>query len=146
MRRSRQAFSAPSKQIPGSIRRSDLNSIASISASSTISNLGPSRRPQSRVTPLSNGNKIHASTTASHIGLSRVPSVERVTARTSRQPSYDGIDQPLTHGGDRVWEMTFRPQGRILGVGNHGVVQVSGTERRHDVLRGESSPARKSEA
>src|ERR1700730_4433468 len=37
MRRSRQAFSAPSKQMPSSNPKGDLSSIASISASSTIS-------------------------------------------------------------------------------------------------------------
>src|SRR5262249_42964518 len=37
MRHLRQAFSAPSKQMPGLNPRGDLNSIASISASSTIS-------------------------------------------------------------------------------------------------------------
>src|SRR5712691_1620196 len=37
MPHSRQAFSAPSKQMPGSNPKGDLNSIASISASSTIS-------------------------------------------------------------------------------------------------------------
>src|SRR5260221_3221045 len=44
MPHSRQAFSVPSRQMPGSNPKNDLNSIASISASSTISitSSGPS--------------------------------------------------------------------------------------------------------
>src|SRR6266851_7760757 len=61
---------------------------------------------------------------------------------TSRQGFGKRVDQACAHGRDRVWNVAFRPQGRILWVENLRVRQVSGTERRNEVLRGESSPAR----
>src|SRR5215218_2104424 len=84
------------------------------------------------------------STTASLVVLPRISCVWRATARTAWQASDKGIDQPLTHGCDRVRDVAFRPQGGILWVGNRRVLQVSGIERRNEVLRGESSPSRRS--
>src|SRR3981081_3720805 len=63
---------------------------------------------------------------------------------TSRQDPYERIDQSYAHGGDRVRDVTFRPQGRILWVGNRWVWQVPGAAWRDEVLRGESSPSRRS--
>ena len=40
------------------------------------------------------------------------------TARTSRQCSCDGIGQANAHGRDRVRDVAFRPQWRLLWVGN----------------------------
>ncbi len=59
-----------------------------------------------------------ASTTASLTMLLRELSGWRVTTWTSRQASDDCINQPVAHGGDRVWDVALRPQGRILWVGN----------------------------
>src|SRR5215216_2409100 len=80
---------------------------------------------------------LSSSTTASLVVLPRISCVWRATARTAWQASDKGIDQPLTHGCDRVRDVAFRPQGGILWVGNRRVLQVSGTERRNEVLRGE---------
>src|ERR1700738_2726243 len=49
-----------------------------------------------------------------------------------------------THGCDRVWDVALRPRGRILWVDNRWVSEVSGTAWWNEVLRGESSPARRS--
>jgi hypothetical protein len=65
-------------------------------------------------------------------------------AGTSRQGRDEGIDQSSAHRGDRVWDVTLRPQGRILGVGNLGEGQVARTARRDELPRGESSAARRS--
>src|SRR6202795_370641 len=65
-------------------------------------------------------------------------------AWASRERSDESGRQALSHGGDRVRHMSFRPQWRILWVGNCRKRQVSGAPRRNEVLRGESSPARRS--
>ena len=57
-------------------------------------------------------------------------------ARAAWQACDDSCDEPSTHGGDRVWDVPFGPQGGILGVGNCRVWQVAGAERRDEVLRG----------
>jgi hypothetical protein len=45
---------------------------------------------------------------------------------------------------NRVWDVALRPPGRILWVYNCRVSEVSGTAWRNEVLRGESSPVRRS--
>src|SRR6266566_6986611 len=64
--------------------------------------------------------------------------------RTSLQGSDDRVGQPPAHGCDRIWNVAFRPQGRILWVDNRRERQVAGRERSSEVLRGESSPVRRS--
>jgi hypothetical protein len=44
-----------------------------------------------------------------------------MTAWASGQEADDGINQPLAHGRDRVWNVPFRPQRRILWVCNRRV-------------------------
>src|SRR6266487_4113082 len=54
---------------------------------------------------------------------------------TSRDGFCERVDQACSHGCDRVWNVTFRPQGRILWVDNLGVRQASGTAWWNEVLR-----------
>src|SRR5260370_40137774 len=54
------------------------------------------------------------------------------------EASDDRCDESSAHGGDRVWDVPFRPQGGILGVGNCRVRQVAGAAWRNEVLRGGS--------
>src|SRR5882724_1076648 len=61
----------------------------------------------------------------------------------SRQGFDERVNQTDAHGCDRVWDVAFRPQGRILWVDNRRVRQASGTAWRYEVLRGESSPSRR---
>ena len=46
--------------------------------------------------------------------------------RTSRQGSYDRVDQARAHGCDRIRNVAFRPQGRIPWVDNRRIGQASG--------------------
>src|SRR3982751_1993030 len=62
------------------------------------------------------------------------------TARTSRKRSGDGDRESLPHGRDRVWNVSFRPQWRILWVGNLWEWQAARTARWNASLRGECSP------
>src|SRR6202158_3625792 len=64
--------------------------------------------------------------------------------RTSRQGFDERVDQPHAHGRDRVRNVAFRPQGRILWGDNLRVKQALGMAWRDEVLRGESFPARRS--
>src|SRR5262245_28830280 len=66
------------------------------------------------------------------------------TTGASGKIFYKRADQAGAHSGDRVWDMAFRPQGRILWVDNLRVRQTSGRARWNEVLRGESSSARRS--
>src|SRR5262245_32329756 len=66
------------------------------------------------------------------------------TAWASRQGARERHGEISAHGRDRVRDVAFRPQWRSLWVGNLRERQVSGRTRRHEVLRGESSPARRS--
>src|SRR5882762_110313 len=65
-------------------------------------------------------------------------------ARTSWQTAGKGADQSSAHGCDRVWDVTLRPQGRILWVDDDGVMQAAGTAWWNVILRGESSRAGRS--
>src|SRR5882757_2462999 len=56
---------------------------------------------------------------------------------------YEGSDQACAHGRDRVWDVAFRPQGRIRGVDNRRVRQASRAAQGNEVVRGESRPARR---
>src|SRR6476620_3833262 len=75
------------------------------------------------------------SRTASHILSSMSLSVASATG-ASRQSFDDRVDQPHSHGCDRVRNVAFRPQGGILWVDNLRVEQASGMARRDEVLRG----------
>src|SRR5215467_8854973 len=78
---------------------------------------------------------------------SRTPLICRGTgaaARTTGQALGERIDQSPAHGCDRVRDVTFRPQGWLLWVDNRRVAQAPWAARRNEVLRGESSPARRS--
>ena len=66
-----------------------------------------------------------------------------LTARASRQLLGEGDDQASAHGGDRIWNVALGPQRRRRGVGNRRERQVLRTAWRDEVLRGESSPARR---
>jgi hypothetical protein len=68
----------------------------------------------------------------------------RSATRASRQGFDDRVDQAHAHGCDRVRNMAFRPQGEILWVDNGRVSQPSGAAWCNEVLRGESSPSRRS--
>ena len=68
------------------------------------------------------------------------------TTRTSRQGFDERADQLGTHGCDRVRDVAFRPRGRRLWVDNRRVSEVTGLAWRNEVLRGELSPARRSES
>src|SRR5258706_212368 len=65
-------------------------------------------------------------------------------AWASRERSDQSGHQTLSHGRDRVRYVPFRPQWRILGVDNLGELKAARTARRNVLLRGESSPARRS--
>src|SRR5258707_10977479 len=65
-------------------------------------------------------------------------------AWASRERSDKSGRQTLSHGRDRVRYVPFRPQWRILGVDNLGELKAARTTRRNMLLRGESSPARRS--
>src|SRR5260370_30063920 len=79
-----------------------------------------------------------------HNFSSPVSRVLPTATRTSRQVFDERVDQPYAHGRDRVWNVAFRPQGRILWGDNLRVRQPSGTAWCDEVVRGESSPARRS--
>src|SRR3954471_4327812 len=66
-----------------------------------------------------------------------------LTARASRQLLGEGDDQASAHGGDRIWNVALGPQRRRRGVGNRRERQVLRTAWGDEVLRGESSPARR---
>src|SRR4249919_4382176 len=66
-----------------------------------------------------------------------------LTARASRQVLGEGDDQASAHGGDRIWNVALGPQRRRRGIGNRRERQVLRTAWRDEVLRGESSPARR---
>ena len=66
-----------------------------------------------------------------------------LTARASRQLLGEGDDQASAHGGDRIWNVALGPQRRRRGVDNRRERQVLRTAWRDEVLRGESSPARR---
>src|SRR6187397_1004204 len=70
--------------------------------------------------------------------VSFCPQSRRVvsTTRTSWEPVCEPPDQARTHGRDRVWDMAFRAQGRILGVDNRWIGQASRAAWRHEFLRG----------
>src|SRR6266436_2735464 len=90
-----------------------------------------------------NGEVLPASTTALQIATRTLPSCA-AAAWAAWQACDDNCDEPSAHGGDRVWDVPFRPQGWILGVDNCRVRQVAGAAWRNEVLRGESSPSRRS--
>ena len=71
------------------------------------------------------------------------PCCAGATARTSRQGFDECADQTHAHGCDRVRDMAFRPRGRSLWVDNRRVWEGPGLARRNELLRGESSPARR---
>src|SRR5262249_48966306 len=81
--------------------------------------------------------------TASHTNLT-MAGWFGAAARASWQGLGERMDQARAHGGDRVWNVAFRPQGRSLWVDNLRVGQASGRAWRSKRLRGESSPARRS--
>src|SRR6266536_3596183 len=56
--------------------------------------------------------------------------------RTSWQSFDERVDQANAHGCDRVWNVAFRPQGRIPWVDNRRVRQASGAAWRYEDLRG----------
>jgi len=57
--------------------------------------------------------------------------------RTSWQSFYERVDQAYAHGGDRVRNVAFRPQGGILWVDNLRIEQAPGMAWCDEVLRGE---------
>src|ERR1700732_4158102 len=63
---------------------------------------------------------------------------------TSWQHSCDRDDQALMQRGDRVGNVTLGPDRRRRGVGNYREWQVFCVSQRNEVLRGESSPVRRS--
>jgi hypothetical protein len=79
-----------------------------------------------------------------HNFLSPVCCGVAAATRTSWQASYERVNQANAHRCDRVRNVAFRPQGGILWVDNLRVEQASGMARRDEVLRGESSPSRRS--
>src|SRR5712664_3489125 len=79
-----------------------------------------------------------------HNFLSSVCYGVAAATRTSWQSFDERVDEANAHGCDRVRNVAFRPQGRIPWVDNRRVRQASGTAWRYEVLRGESSPARRS--
>src|ERR1700693_4902975 len=65
-------------------------------------------------------------------------------AWAARQDSRERDDQYLMDGGDRVGDVALRSYRRRRGVGNLREWQVSRTSWSNEVLRGESSPVRRS--
>src|SRR5882762_7594661 len=78
-----------------------------------------------------------------HYFLSPVRCDVAAATGASRQGFDEAVDQSDAHGCDRVWDVAFRPQGRILWVDNRREGQVFGRAWRNEVLRGESSPSRR---
>jgi hypothetical protein len=69
---------------------------------------------------------------------------QRTASDPSPAPSGESGRQSPSHRCNRVRDVAFRPQRRILWAGNLRVGQIAGTTWRPDLLRGESSPARRS--
>src|SRR5207248_3719363 len=65
-------------------------------------------------------------------------------AWTSQERSDESGYQAVSHGCDRVRYVSLRPQWRILWVDNLGKLKTARTTRRNMLLRGKSSPARRS--
>ena len=81
--------------------------------------------------------------TASLILLNR-PLTHVATARTSWQGVKQGPREADAQCGDGVRHVALRAQRQNLGVGNLREGQVASLARRRPVLRGESSPSRRS--
>ena len=65
-------------------------------------------------------------------------------AGTSGEGVSEGGSYSSSEGCDRVWDVAFGPQGRIARVLDNGKRQMSGSARRGEVVRGESSAFRRS--
>src|SRR5271168_4929587 len=66
-----------------------------------------------------------------------------LTARASPEVLGEGDDQPSAHSGDRIWNVALGSQRRRRWVGDRRERQVLRTAWRDEILRGESSPARR---
>src|SRR5271154_2267823 len=66
-----------------------------------------------------------------------------LTARASPEVLGEGDDQPSAHSGDRIWNVALGSQRRRGGGGDQRERQVLRTAWRDEILRGESSPARR---
>src|ERR1700738_1683570 len=84
-----------------------------------------------------------ASRTASE-NTAPVPVESAYAIWASWQHSCDRDDQALMQRGDRVGNVTLGPDRRRRGVGNYREWQGFCVSQRHVVLRGESSPVRRS--
>src|SRR6516162_4971785 len=81
-----------------------------------------------------------ASLTVSQISVS----VASGAAWATRERRSESGHQSPSHRCNRVWNVAFRPQRRILWAGNLRVRQIAGRAWWHDLLRGESFLARRS--
>src|SRR6195256_3780488 len=88
-------------------------------------------------------NEIRTSRTASE-NTAPVPFESAYAIWTSWQHSCDRDDQALMQRGDRVGNVTLGPDRRRRGVGNYREWQGFLVFQRNEVLRGESSPVRRS--
>jgi hypothetical protein len=79
------------------------------------------------------------------INMMIVPSARPGAARASLQASGQRHDQTAPHCRDRIGDVTLGPDRGHLWVGNLGEWQIARSARRHETLRGESSPFRRSE-
>ena len=84
------------------------------------------------------------SLTASQVFVGGDVCAEGGAARTARQQFGEGDGEAALHRRDRVRHVAFGPDRRRLWVGNRRVWQISGASGRRQVLRGESSPVRRS--
>src|SRR6516165_1918577 len=68
----------------------------------------------------------------------------RYLLRAAQHGQSESGHQSPSHRCNRVWNVAFRPQRRILWAGNLRVRQIAGRAWWHDLLRGESFLVRKS--
>src|ERR1700693_49487 len=84
------------------------------------------------------------SLTASYSKFGRDFWSRRDATRASRQAPGEGDNEVAAHCGDGVWDVALGPNLRRRGVDNFGEAQTARRPRRKTVLRGESSPFRRS--
>src|SRR5262249_39920930 len=67
----------------------------------------------------------------------------RSAARAARLDRDEVSDEPSPQGGNRIGDVTLRPQRRSLGVGNPWEGQIPRSELWQQVVRGEKLPSRR---
>src|SRR5262245_6332402 len=91
------------------------------------------------------GGQLSLAVSPANLTVSQISvSVASSAAWATRERRCQSGHQSPSHRCNRVRNVAFRPQRRILWAGNLRIRQISGTPWWHDLLRGESSLARRS--